>query len=157
MRARTPSLLILLLALSVLAAACSGSGAAEPGGGGATAAPSPTEEPTVDLGDGGQVPADATVYEYSNGEVAARLTLQGARGRLRIVNRSGREIGEPGLYALDSTTGRRVGGTVEDAAPIPDGATVTLRVSFPDGFGQDRIGLVALLVGSADYGAFIPS
>lgn len=155
MRARTPFLWILLFALSVAAASCSGSGAAEPGG--ATPAPSPTEEPTVDLGDGGQVPADAAVYEYSNGEVAARLTLQGNRGRLRIVNRSGREIGEPGLYALDSTTGKRVGGTVEDAAPIGDGETVTLRVSFPEGFGQGRIGLVALIVGSADYGAFIPS
>jgi hypothetical protein len=149
---------LVLLAALVLAtgilASCTGDGEAE------AADPSATPTSTVAPDGGASLPPEGpgggARYELSNGEVTARLVLRGARAQLQVVNRSGNEIGRPAVYALHAVDGRRIPGRVPDAAPIPDGETVRLQVEFPEGFGPQQVGLVALVIGGDEYGAFIP-
>ncbi len=58
-----------------------------------------------------------------------------------------------GFYILDARTGDRVGGEVKDPTVIPNGEMKTFRVSF-SGLGIKDIGLVILVIGHDNYGAF---
>ena len=60
------------------------------------------------------------------------------------------------LYLLDARDGRRVAGRVTGYAPIPDGATCTFKVAFAQAVAPEDIGLAILLVGAANFGAFVP-
>ena len=62
----------------------------------------------------------------------------------------------PGIYVLGAADGAKVRWTVERAVPIPDGATAEFRVTRPDVAAATPIGLVAMLFGGEDYGAFTP-
>jgi hypothetical protein len=93
------------------------------------------------------------VYRYTNTGLLATMSLDGDSGTLAIENDTGRELPPPGFYILDARTGDRVGGEVKDPTVIPNGETKTFRVSF-SGLGIRDIGLVILLVGRDNYGAF---
>ncbi len=93
-------------------------------------------------------------YVYQNAGLTATLDISGEGGTLTIQNRTGRELGRPGFYLLDARDGRRVDGLVEQAAPTPDGRTSTFDVAF-SGLEPWNIGLVVLLIGADNYGAFV--
>lgn len=139
---------VLLLAV-ILAAACSGSGN-EPG-------------PTETNGSGGESPTPVqtatgppgtAVYRYANAGLVATMRLDGEAGTLEIQNDTGRELPPPDFYILDARDGRRVKGNVSASTSIPDGQTMTFDVSFSS-LGIDDIGLVILLMGRDNYGAFV--
>jgi len=137
----------LLLAV-VLAAACS-SGGSEPGPTGTNG--SGGENPTpVQTATG---PPGTAVYRYANAGLVATMRLEGETGSLEIENGTGSELPPPDFYILDARDGRRVKGDVRDPTSIPDGQTMTFDVSF-SGLGIDNIGLVILLMGRDNYGAF---
>lgn len=133
----------------VFAAACSSSGN-EPGPTGTDG--SGEENPTpVQTATG---PPGTAVYRYVNAGLVATMSLDGEAGTLEIENGTGRELPPPDFYILDARDGRRVKGTVEDPVAIPDSETMTFNVSF-SGLGLDNIGLVILLMGRDNYGAFV--
>jgi len=98
-------------------------------------------------------PPGTAVYRYANIGLLATMSLDGDSGTLAIENDTGREVPPPGFYILDARTGDRVGGEVKDPTSIPNGETKTFKISF-GGLAIKDIGLVILLVGHDNYGAF---
>lgn len=95
-----------------------------------------------------------TVYRYVNEGLTATMELEGHRGTLQVDNRTGRELPKPGFYILDAVDGHRIDGTVEGAAEVPNGRSETFAVSLGDAEPKD-IGLLVLLMGRDNYGAFV--
>jgi hypothetical protein len=108
---------------------------------------------TVTPGETATGPPGTAVYRYTNPGLVATMSLDGESGTLAIENDTGRDLPLPGFYILDARNGDRVNGQVKNAATIPNGETKTFRVSF-GGLGIKDIGLVILLVGHDNYGAF---
>jgi hypothetical protein len=98
-------------------------------------------------------PPGTAVYRYANPGLLATMSLDGDSGTLAIENDTGRELPPPGFYILDARTGDRVGGEVKDPTSISNGETKTFKISF-GGLAIKDIGLVILLVGHDNYGAF---
>lgn len=144
----------LALALAAVATACTGD--AEPG---PSAAPPSSTEPTpsatpLPTRDPGAVEFAEGLFRYGPYNfVTAELRWRGGDGKLIVDNRSGRELGPPALYAVLMDQ-REVPADVREAAPIPTGGAVRFDVSFPDSVGYDETGLVVLLFGEENWGAF---
>ncbi len=98
-------------------------------------------------------PPGTAVYRYANPGLLATMSLDGDSGTLTIENDTGADLPPPGFYILDARTGDRVGGEVKDPTVIPNGEMKTFRVSF-SGLGIKDIGLVILVIGHDNYGAF---
>jgi hypothetical protein len=61
------------------------------------------------------------------------------------------------VYLLDARDGSRVDAQVIDAAPVPDGQTREFQVEIQGAPRAKHVGLIALLEGDADLGAFFPA
>lgn len=94
-------------------------------------------------------------YRYEGLGVAAVLTFDGSRGELQVRNDADVELGEPHLYLLAADDGRRVELTTRDARPVSPGAAETFEVSI-DAAPMPAIGMVFLMLGEDDFGAFVP-
>lgn len=137
LRAITPALLLALLLSG--AAACTSSN------GRAAVSPSPTLE----------VAPGAYVYRAKG--IEATFELSGGSGTLSVFNGTGFPFDDPGVYLLDARDGSRVDAEVIDAAPVPDGQTREFQVEIPDAPRAKHVGLIALVAGDADLGAFFPA
>ena len=135
----------LLVLLAVGTAACTSGGSADGAKG-----PEPSN-----VGSGTPV-ASATAYTYARGGVSANLRYTPGDGVLTVTNRSGGDLPAPGVYLLRADDGRRVEGRVSAADPLLDGATRTYRVTFATALASRNVGLILLLIGRDNYGAFIP-
>lgn len=146
----TRRLAALLLALGVGLVACTGDAGQEPG--------EQTSGPTGPTGNPGEptetisVPPGSTVYRYTNAGLVATLDFDAET--LEIENGTGRELPEPGFYVLDARDGERFDGVVAGAAPTPAGETSTFAASL-DGIELRNVGLVILMMGEDNYGAFV--
>jgi len=98
-------------------------------------------------------PGTAT-YEYANEGLVVTMTLDGSDGTLDVENDSDNDLEAPGLYVLDAVDGHEVDGTVLDAAPVAAGDTASFNVRLDD-LTVDDIGLLVLLFGADNYGAFV--
>ena len=96
-------------------------------------------------------------FRYANAGLVVTLKLQGNTGTMNVDNGSGFALGQPDLYVLDGLTGKHIDGNVVDAQPIDDGATASFQVQFPPEVTPKSLGLVILLFGSDNYGAFAPA
>jgi hypothetical protein len=145
-RLRLPGVPIgLLVALAVVASACTSGGSTDGAG---SSGPS-----TI----GSETPvASATAYTYTRGGVSANLRYTSGEGVLTVTNKSGGELPAPGVYLLRADDGRRVEGRLSVADALPDGATRTYRVTFATELAPRDVGLIVLLIGRDNYGAFIP-
>lgn len=145
----TRVLLPALLVFAVVLAACDGGGP-EPSDAKpvttSTVVPTPAETFTG-------APGTAT-YEYANEGLVVTVTLDGSDGTLDVENDSDNDLDAPGLYVLDAADGREVDGTVLDAAPVAAGDTASFHVQLDD-LSVDDIGLLVLLFGEDNYGAFV--
>ncbi len=150
MRVRARLLAVFALALAMGLAGCTGHGSSDT----STAPTTPSEAPlpTVDVGQVAFVPGK---FAYSYLGVDATLDWSGGKGTLDVHNGSPSELGEPGLYAVTAER-PRVSGTVTDAAPIPAGASAKLAITFPSDLSPDAVGMIALLFGDENWGAFAP-
>ena len=146
---------MLCLVLVASTAACTGRDP-EPGPSPVQPTSEPTDPPsplpTTDLG---AVEFERGLFRYRFNFVTAELRWDGGEGELTVDNRSGRELGEPGLYAVTSDQ-RQVAGEVVDAAPVATGTAATFAISFPDDVAFDETGFVVLLFGDENWGAFGP-
>jgi hypothetical protein len=140
---RPPLALVLLLAAGT--AACTSGGSSD----------APTS-PGLSTSDSGTPVASRTEYSYTRGGVSASLRYTPGGGVLTVINKSGGDLPAPGVYLLRADDGRRVEGRLTAAARLSDGATRTYRVTFATALAPRDVGLILLLIGRDNYGAFIP-
>jgi hypothetical protein len=143
-------LFLWIVVAGTVAASCTSTDE-EPRASGTTGSGSGSETVTPEAT--GTGPPGTAVYRYANPGLLATMSLDGDSGTLAIENDTGRELPPPGFYILDARTGDRVGGEVKDPTSIPNGETKTFKISF-GGLAIKDIGLVILLVGHDNYGAF---
>jgi hypothetical protein len=96
-------------------------------------------------------------FRYANAGLQVDLRLDSNTGTMDVDNGSGFALGKPDVYVLDGLTGRHIDGKVLDAQPVADGATASFQVQFPPEVTPKSLGLVILLFGSDNYGAFAPA
>jgi hypothetical protein len=96
-------------------------------------------------------------YVYRSEQVEATFELRGDAGTLTVFNGTGLPFDDPGVYLLDARDGSRVDAEVIDAAPVPDGETGEFEVTIPGVPRAKHVGLIVLLAGDADFGAFVPT
>jgi hypothetical protein len=148
---RKPVALLALVAL--VAAGCSGDGE-EPGPEPGHTSPPPSETTSEN---GGSINRTPGTYDYANAGLNVEMVFEAGAsgGTLTVVNDTGRALPKPGLYVRQATDGKQVDGRVLEAAPIPDGEQREFRVEFPPEVNPDSIGLLILLIGGDNYGAFV--
>jgi hypothetical protein len=139
---------VALLVLLIAAAACTGSKSTPTPSGGTSSTPPSTSGPPVVVTPG--------EFQYENAGLDVSLELKTNTGTMVVDNGSGHDLGKPDLYVF-LATGKRVDGKVTDAAPISEGAKQTFHVEFPPEVTDKTVGLVILLFGSDNYGAFAPA
>ena len=96
-------------------------------------------------------------FRYTNAGLVVTLELKTNTGSMQVTNGTDHDLAKPDLYVLDGTTGKQIDGKVISAAPIPQGGKATFQVQFPPGVDDKSLGLVILLFGSDNYGAFAPA
>jgi hypothetical protein len=142
----TGRLLVFVLALSLAVSACTADDGNGNGSGDSGESPEPTPSDIV------IEPGDSGVYRYANAGLVATLDLEA--GTLEIQNETGRDLPKPGFYVLEALDGSQVDGRVASPSVVPAGETLTFDVVL-EGIAPDDIGLVVLLMGSDNYGAFV--
>ncbi len=95
-------------------------------------------------------------FRYMTPGLLVTLELKTNTGTMMVRNGSGEDLGKPGLYVFDQS-GKRINGKVLAAAPIADGAKASFRVQFPSEVNDKTVGLVILLFGGDNFGAFAPA
>ena len=95
-------------------------------------------------------------FRYVTPGLLVTLELKTNTGTMMVRNSSGEDLGKPGLYVFDQS-GKRINGKVLAAAPVADGAKATFRVQFPSEVNDKTEGLVVLLFGGNNFGAFAPA
>ena len=139
----------LALASALLLGACTGGGPS--GGTGATS--------TTGSQDTGPTPAQsftpgAGTFTYENAGLKVTVDIQGETGTMTVDNGTDHDLEKPGLYVLDAADGHQIDVEVQQGAPIAAGDSATFDVAL----GQvdvDAIGLLVLLFGKDNYGAFV--
>ena len=144
--------LVALLCLAIALAACTGDDA---GGNGSTAStgPSTTSQVPTPAQTFTGAPGTAT-YEYANEGLLVTLDLDGSNGTLAVENDSEHDLDPPGLYVEDAVDGHEIDVQVVDSAPVAAGEQASFDVKL-DGITVDDIGLLVLLFGADNYGAFV--
>jgi hypothetical protein len=143
---------VLLLAVVSAGVACTGGTSSTASPSGATS-PAPTSLSTVDIG---KVQFVEGEYSYENDGVTVGLTWKGDEpGTLKVENGSDGDLQAPGLYAVTASD-QEIPATVADAATIPQGDDVTLRVTFPSSLKPADAGLIVLEFGDQNWGALSP-
>lgn len=94
-------------------------------------------------------------YVYDNAGLNARMELTADGGTLTVTNKTGRGIDEPGFYLLDARDGAQIDGKVAAASPVANGQTEEFDVTFAKPIETQNIGLVILVIGDDNYGAFV--
>ena len=144
----TRVLLPAILLLAIVLTACDGGGQPSNAATKTTSAVVPTPAETFT-----GAPGTAT-YEYANEGLLVTVKLDGSDGTMDVKNNSENDLGAPGLYVLDAADGHEVDGTVLDAAPVAAGDSASFDVKLDD-MTVDDIGLLVLLFGADNYGAFV--
>jgi hypothetical protein len=140
---------VVLLLLAIALGACTG----DDGDATAPSGPSPTSDVPTPAQTFTGAPGTA-VYEYANEGLLATLELDGSEGTLQIDNGSANDLDAPGVYVKDAVDGHEIDGKVVASTPVAAGERATFDVTL-DGITVDDIGLLVLLFGADDYGAFV--
>lgn len=141
--------LVVLVVVVIALGACTGG----EGGSTATTGPSPTSDVPTPAQTFTGAPGTA-VYEYANEGLLVTLELDGSDGTLEVDNGSASDLDAPGLYVKDAVDGHEVDGEVIGSAPVAAGERAMFEVTL-DGVTVDDIGLLVLLFGADDFGAFV--
>jgi hypothetical protein len=144
--------LVALVCLAIALAACTGG---DGGGNGSTAStgPSTTSQAPTPAQTFTGAPGTAT-YEYANEGLLVTLDLDGSNGTLAVENDSEHDLDPPGLYVEDAVDGHEIDVEVVDSAPVAAGEQASFDVKL-DGITVDDIGLLVLLFGADNFGAFV--
>jgi hypothetical protein len=141
--------LVALLCLAIALGGCTG------GDGGSTGSTGPTTTTVIPTPAQTFTGAPGTAtYEYANEGLLVTVDLDGSDGTLEVENDSEHDLGPPGLYVEDAVDGHEIDGEVVDSAPVGAGDSATFDVTLDD-ITVDDIGLLVLLFGADNYGAFV--
>lgn len=140
---------VALLLLAIALGACTG----DDGDATAPSGPSPTSDVPTPAQTFTGAPGTA-VYEYANEGLLVTLELDGSDGTLEVDNGSANDLDAPGVYVKDAVDGHQIDGEVLASAPVAAGERAMFDVTL-DGITVDDIGLLVLLFGADDYGAFV--
>ena len=140
---------VVLLLLAIALGACTG----DDGDATAPSGPSPTSDVPTPAQTFTGAPGTA-VYEYANEGLVVTLELDGSEGSLEVDNGSTNDLDPPDVYVEDAVDGHEVDGEVVNSAPVAAGERATFDVTL-DGVTVDDIGLLVLLCGADNYGAFV--
>ena len=140
---------VVLLLITIALGACTG----DDGDATAPSGPSPTSDVPTPAQTFTGAPGTA-VYEYANEGLLATLELDGSEGTLEVDNGSANDLDAPGVYVKDAVDGHEIDGEVVNSAPVAAGERATFDVTL-DGVTVDDIGLLVLLFGADNYGAFV--
>jgi hypothetical protein len=141
---------VLPLAAALLLTACTGDNTPAPSGTGSTGSGTGAPQPQT------TVPSKPGEYSYENAGVIANLKYEPDKSTLTVINHTGAEIPAPGIYMLDARDGKRIAGTVENTEAVPTGDSKDFDVTFASPLEANNVGLMILLIGHANYGAFVP-
>ena len=143
--------------VALLLGACTGDDEGDGGPDGntanATAGSGPAGETSLQPVETGASGTSAT-YEYLNAGLEVVMDIDGETGTIQVDNGTDHEVGKPSFYLLDATTGERSDGKVTGGSGVDAGGSATFDVSL-EGTRIDDIGLVVLLLGKDNYGAFV--
>lgn len=134
-----------VLIVAFVAAACSGGVDAKKG-----------NLPTSPAADATSSTAPRTYHYDGEGGVSATLRVVDSRWELSVINKTGRTLEEPSLYALDAEDGGHISATVAGASAMKDTEASDFEVSFEKSVGPDDLGLVLLLFGGENFGPLAP-
>jgi len=95
------------------------------------------------------------VYTYINGGLLVTVELGGNAGTITVDNGTERRVGTPDVYVLDALDGHRIEGEVASAAPVAAGERSTFDLTVGGITHAGNIGLLVLLLGADNYGAFV--
>jgi len=137
------------LLLAIALGACTG----DDGDATAPSRPSPTSDVPTPAQTFTGAPGTA-LYEYANEGLLVTVELDGSEGTLEVDNGSTNDLDPPDVYVEDAVDGHEIDGEVENSAPVAAGERVTFDVTL-DGVTVDDIGLLVLLFGADNYGAFV--
>jgi hypothetical protein len=140
---------VVLLLLAIALGACTG----DDGDATAPTGPSPTSDVPTPAETFTGAPGTA-IYEYANEGLLVTLELDGSEGTLQVDNGSANDLDAPGVYVKDAVDGHEIDGEVVASTPVAAGERATFDVRV-DGITVDDIGLLVLLFGADDYGAFV--
>jgi hypothetical protein len=141
--------LVALLCLAIALGGCTG------GDGGSTGSTGPTTTTVIPTPAQTFTGAPGTAtYEYANEGLLVTVDLDGSNGTLEVENDSEHDLGPPGLYVEDAVDGHEIDGEVVNSVAVAAGETATFDVRL-DGITVDDIGLLVLLFGADNYGAFV--
>jgi hypothetical protein len=140
---------VVLLLLAIALGACTG----DDGDATAPSGPSPTSDVPTPAQTFTGAPGTA-VYEYANEGLLVTLELDGSEGTLEVDNGSTNDLDPPDVYVEDAVDGHEIDGEVVNSAPVAAGERATFDVTL-DGVTVDDIGLLVLLFGADNYGAFV--
>jgi hypothetical protein len=140
---------VVLLLLAIALGGCTG----DDGDATAPSGPSPTSDVPTPAETFTGAPGTA-VYEYANEGLLVTLELDGSEGTLQVDNGSANDLDVPGVYVKDAVDGHEIDGEVVASTPVAAGERATFDVRL-DGITVDDIGLLVLLFGTDDYGAFV--
>jgi len=135
-----------LLATVLLGACTNNDSKQQPSGGSSPSAPTAVHT----------TPPPPGEYSYENAGVIATVKYAPDKSTLTVTNHTGAEIPAPGIYMLDARDGHRIAGTVENSAPVPAASSKDFNVTFAQQVDEANVGLMILLIGHANYGAFVP-
>jgi hypothetical protein len=145
--------LVALLCVAIALGACTGGDGDGDGGPTGSTGPSTTSEAPTPAQSFTGAPGTAT-YEYANEGLLVTVDLDGSGGTLEVENDSEHDLDPPGLYVEDAVDGHEIYGEVVDSAPVAAGESATFDVTL-DNITVDDIGLLVLLFGADNYGAFV--
>ena len=145
--------LVALLCVAMALGACTGGDGGGDGGPTGSTGPSTTSEVPTPAQSFTGAPGTAT-YEYANEGLLVTVDLDGSEGTLEVENDSEHDLDPPGLYVEDAVDGHEIDVQVVDSAPVQAGESASFDVKL-DGITVDDIGLLVLLFGADDYGAFV--
>jgi len=143
---------VLTLASALLLGACTGG--EEPNVG-----PTDSTGSTGSTGYTGPTPAQTFtpgvgVFTYENAGLKVTVNIQGTSGTVEVDNGTDHDLDKPDLYVLDAVDGHEIQVEVQGSEPVAAGDPATFEISLGE-TEVDQIGLLVLLFGKDNYGAFV--
>jgi len=94
------------------------------------------------------------VFTYENAGLKVTVNIQGTSGTVEVDNGTDHDLDKLDLYVLDAVDGHEIQVEVQGSEPVAAGDPATFEISLGE-TEVDQIGLLVLLFGKDNYGAFV--
>jgi hypothetical protein len=94
------------------------------------------------------------VFTYENAGLKVTVNIEGTSGTVEVDNGTDHDLEQLDLYVLDAVDGHEIQVEVRGSTPVAAGDPATFEISLGE-TEVDQIGLLVLLFGKDNYGAFV--